>query len=151
MWHMVTIGEELQYSQIVPFTIFSILRHRGHWSCVLGSNLSHWVPLPSPLGEKQVDGKISGVLENLGVVLIETRCRAWADDAVCSHKRFSCDCPMLHHDAEESLMTHLTSYIRSPALKFSKTLSFVQINNSHFKVFFGAWEWVGLCEECSLS
>lgn len=34
-----------------PSTIPSILRHRGHWGCVPGSSFSHWVPLPSPLGE----------------------------------------------------------------------------------------------------
>jgi len=92
--------------------------------------LPHW--------EKQEDGKISGALEKLGVWLIAAGSRAGAGDAACLYKLCSWDCPTLHHNVDESPMTHMNCYIKSQILRFSKTLSFLQISTSHFKVFFGA-------------
>lgn len=99
-----------------------------------------------PHGEKQVDRKnqwCSGGPGSLGL------CNQVQGRIQNLYKLCSWDCPMLHHDVEESLMTHVYCYIRSQTLKFSKTLSFTQINTSHFKVIFGAQEWVGLYGEHS--
>lgn len=94
-------------------------------------HLPHW--------EKQADGKTSDALENLRVWLVATGCREGAGNVVCLYKLCSWASATLHHDVEGKpddpygLLHHISN-----TEVFKDLESFLQINTSHFKVFWGA-------------